>query len=325
MSIKSLSVCLDLIPSRISFKPVYCPVNSPREGTQAKFQYGCHGALLPTHLHLAKVSVNSSITNLSTRCRSDVFPCFPAFTILLRVSTLVRIFEVPNPQQVAVLEILMKEATSSSQEGGDRGQSDQRGGMTDNDIERAIICALEPLQKLADFDELVSMANDYNQTLAHFAGLSGYSKLLRRLVEWNIDLTIADVNGLTPLHCAYKGGCRVCVELLLDAGASGSVLDAIGKTPTGLLPGNFEWLMGAVSLDDSTDSIDQKLEANSVTGAKPGHNSEECSSGNNISDHESVYDNKPRRISILALHNAVGGSLLHALTFRLLLIIDSLL
>ena len=249
------------------------------------------------------------------RCKSGAFPFFPAFTILLRVSTLVRILEVPNPQQAAVLEVLMKEATSSSQEGGDRGQSDQRGGMTDNDIERAIIRALEPLQTLANFDELVSMANDYNQTLAHFAGLSGYSKLLRRLVEWNIDLTIADVNGLKPLHCAYKGGCRVCVELLLDAGASGTVLDAIGKTPAGLLPDNFEWQMGAVSLDDSTDSIDKESESNSVIVAKPGHNSEECSSGNDISDHDGAYDNKARRISILALHDAVGGSLLHAFTF----------
>ncbi len=300
-----------MIPSRTSFKPAYCPVNSPREETQARFRYGCHGALLQTHFPLAKVSVNSSITNLSTRCKSDVFPCLPALTILLRVSTLVRILEVPNPQQAAVLEILMKEATSSSQEGGDRGQSDQRGGMSDSDIERAIIVALEPLQTLAIFDELVSMTNDYNQTLAHFAGLSGYSKLLRRLIEWNIDLTVADVNGLTPLHCAYKGGCRVCVELLLSAGASGTVLDAIGRTPAGLIPDSFEWLMGALSLDDSTDSIDENSKSNSVTGAKPGHNSEGCYGSNDISDHDGAYNNKARRISILALHNAVGGSPLH--------------
>ena len=144
----------------------------------------------------------------------------------------------------------MKEATSSSQEDGDRGQRDQRGGMSDNDIERAIIHVLEPLQNLTKFGELVSMTNGYKQTLAHFAGLSGYFTLLKRLVEWNIDLAIADVNGLTPLHCAYMGGCGACVELLLDAGASGTVLDAIGRTPASLIPDNLNPLTGSLSLED---------------------------------------------------------------------------
>ena len=230
--------------------------------------------------------MNLNITNLSTRCKSGVFPRFPEFTILLRVSTLVRILEVPNPQQAAVLEVLMKAATSSAQEDGDRGQSDQRGGMSDNDIERAIIHALEPLQKMAKLDELVSMTNDYNQTLAHFAGLSGYFKLLKQLVEWNTDLTVADVNGLTPLHCAYRGGCRACVELLLDAGASETVLDALGRTPAGLLSDKLEFLIDALSLDDSTeDSIDGKSESNSGTGARPEQSDEGCYSGNDFSDH----------------------------------------
>jgi ankyrin repeat protein len=109
-------------------------------------------------------------------------------------------------------------------------------GLSDSDIERAMIHVLEPLRKDGQFDELVSMTNDYNQTLAHFASLTGYFKLLKRLVEWNTDLTIADVNGLTPLHCAYRGGCSACVELLLDAGASETVLDALGRTPAGSIP-----------------------------------------------------------------------------------------
>ena len=208
----------------------------------------------------------------------------------------------------------MKEATSSSQEDGDRGQRDQR-GMSDIDIERAIIHALEPLQNLTNFGELVSMTNDYNQTLAHFASLSGYFKLLKRLIEWNIDLTIADVNGLTPLHCAYEGGCRACIELLLDAGASGSVLDAIGRIPASLMPDNFALLIDALSLDDSTNPIDEKSESHSVAGARPRRNGEGCHSGNNLSDHGGAYNDEARRISILTLHDAVGGSPLDAFTF----------
>ena len=209
----------------------------------------------------------------------------------------------------------MKEATSSSQEVEDRGQRDQRGGMSDNDIEGAIIQVLEPLQELTKFSELVSMTNDYNQTLAHFAGLSGYFTLLKRLVEWNIDFSIPDVNGLTPLHCAYKGGCGACVELLLDAGASETVLDATGRTPAGLIPDNFELLTGALSLDDSTDPIDEKSEFHTVPGARPGRNDEGFNSGIDLSDHGGAYDDKARRISKLTLQDAVGGSLLYAFTF----------
>ena len=201
----------------------------------------------------------------------------------------------------------MKEATSSSQEDGDRGQRDQRGGMSDHDIESAIIHVLEPLQKLANFGELVSMTNDYNQTLAHFASLSGYFKLLKRLVEWSIDLTIADVNGLTPLHCAYKGGCRACIELLLDAGASGTVLDAIGRTPADLMLDGFELLIDALSLGDSTEPIDEKSKSNSVTGARPEHNGEGCYSDNDLNDQGGADSNKARR--------TFGQSLHHAFTF----------
>jgi len=181
--------------------------------------------------------------------------------------------------------------------------------MSDSDIEKAIIHALEPLQKLPNSYELVSMTNDYNQTLAHFAGLSGYFKLLKQLVEWKTDLTIADANGLTPLHCAYRGGFGPCVELLLDAGASETVLDALGRTPAGFLPDNSELLLDALSLENSTDPIDKKSESNSVTGARSRRSDEGCYSDDS---------NKARRNSILALHDAISGSLLHAPTIRLL-------
>ena len=69
-----------------------------------------------------------------------------------------------------------------------------------------MIQALEPLQSTDNFDKFVSMTNDYNQTLAHLAVMFRYFKLRKRLVDWGIDLTIADVNGLIPLHCAYRVG-----------------------------------------------------------------------------------------------------------------------
>ena len=103
-----------------------------------------------------------------------------------------------------------------------------------------MIQALESLQHTANFDGLVSIRNDFNQTLAHFAVMFVYPKLLRRSVEWEKNLTIADVNGLTALHCAYRGGEKAAIELLLNAGAPESVLDALGRTPAHLMPNEFE-------------------------------------------------------------------------------------
>jgi len=115
-----------------------------------------------------------------------------------------------------------------------------RGGEASHDeIEAAIIQALAPLHNAQDFGDIISETNDYKQTLAHFAVLFGYADLLRRLVGWNIDLSIADVNGFTALHCAYKKGNRSCVDLLLEKGASETVLDALGRAPSHLMPERF--------------------------------------------------------------------------------------
>jgi len=118
----------------------------------------------------------------------------------------------------------------------------REGEARDDEIETAIIQALAPLQDTLDFEELISKTNDHNQTLAHFAVLFGYIDLLKMLVGWNIDLTIADVNGLTALHCAYMKGDKACVELLLEKGVSETVLDALGRAPSHLMPEGFNSL-----------------------------------------------------------------------------------
>ena len=134
-----------------------------------------------------------------------------------------------------------------------------RGEETQHDeIETAIIQALAPLQNTLDFGGLISKTNNHKQTLAHVAVLFGYTNLLRRLIEWNIDLTIADFNGFTALHCAYKKGDRVCVDLLLENGASETVLDALGRAPPHLMPEGFASLSDKDT--DSTSDDQPKLE-----------------------------------------------------------------
>ena len=151
---------------------------------------------------------------------------------------MIRIQEDCTPEVAAALDVLHKEIKNRNLKRN--GKQPLRGGDARHDeIEAAIIQALAPLQDTQDFGEVISKTNDYKQTLAHFAVHFGYTKLLRRLVGWNIDLTIADVNGLTALHCAYKKGDRVCVDLLLEKGASETVMDALGRAPSHLMPEGF--------------------------------------------------------------------------------------
>ena len=166
---------------------------------------------------------------------------------------IIRILGESSPEVAAVLGVLSKKLKKQNSEGN--GKQAQRGGEAqDNEIETAIIQALAPLQNTLHFDRLISKTNDYNQTLAHFAVLFGYITLLRRLVEWKIDLSIADVNGLTVLHWAYEKGDRASVDLLLENGASETALDPLGRAPPHLMPDGFD---SSDDYDTGTISDDQ--------------------------------------------------------------------
>ena len=172
-----------------------------------------------------------------------------------------RIQENCTPKVAAALDILHTEMEIRSLKRD--GKRPLRGGEGRHDeIETAIIQTLAPLQGTQDFGEVISKTNDYKQTLAHFAVLFGYTNLLTQLVGWGIDLTIADVNGFTALHCAYKKGDRVCVDLLKEKGASETVLDALGRAPSHLMPEGF----ASLSDHDTNTASDDQLELEQKSG-----------------------------------------------------------
>ena len=103
-----------------------------------------------------------------------------------------------------------------------------------NQIESSVIKALQSLRKKFDFDDIVSTTDDSNRTLAHLSVQFGYIVLLEHLVEWRIDLTVADVSGLTALHCAYLKGDQESTRILLRAGAPLDVRDNLGRLPRDL-------------------------------------------------------------------------------------------
>jgi len=99
-------------------------------------------------------------------------------------------------------------------------------------IEASLVEALTCLQARSDFHEIVSTTNDYNQTLAHLSIRYGYSSLLSHLVEWGIDLTIADANGLTALQFANHEGDLDSMRILRRGGASETMTDTLSRTPS---------------------------------------------------------------------------------------------
>ena len=178
---------------------------------------------------------------------------------VVRLPVIIRIQKDCTPGVAAGLDSLIKERNLKRNEKRPlRGE-----GTRHDEIETALIQALAPLQNTLNFGGLISKTNDYKQTLAHFAVLYGYSNLLKRLVGWNIDLTIADVNGFTALHSAYKKGDRVCVDLLLEKGASETVLDALGRAPSHLMPEGFASLKDHDTdmTSDGQPELERKLDS----------------------------------------------------------------
>ena len=119
-------------------------------------------------------------------------------------------------------------------------------------IESSLIRALLLLREKPNFDGIVSTSNDSSQTLAHLSVLYGYISLLRRLVKWRIDLRVADISGLTALHCAYLKEDRESIRILLRGGAPPSIEDKLGRLPRDLAPEGSDladWVEGEI--DDS--------------------------------------------------------------------------
>ena len=123
-------------------------------------------------------------------------------------------------------------------EGGPAGQGS--GNPQEGQIESSILEALLSLREKTNFHDEISASNAYNQTLAHISVLCGFISLLRHLVEWRIDLTVADINGLTALHCAYLKEDRESIRILLRGGASSFIEDKLGRIPRGLAPEGSE-------------------------------------------------------------------------------------
>jgi hypothetical protein len=171
----------------------------------------------------------SSTMAITRRCESGHRLSFRSFNCFYSIPILLRIERKKQSELTPILRALLTTLQ------GDRAPKDSDNPQA-GEIEPSLVNALLPLRDEPNFVDMVSTSNDSSQTLAHLSVLYGYITLLERLVEWKIDLTVADISGLTALHCAYLKEDRESIRILLGGGASSSIEDKLGRRPRDMLP-----------------------------------------------------------------------------------------
>ena len=63
------------------------------------------------------------------------------------------------------------------------------------------------------------------------SALNGHVEVVRLLLEWKCNVSMAAYNRRTALHLAAERGKQECCEMLLDAGAFIDAQDGAGATP----------------------------------------------------------------------------------------------
>jgi len=228
----------------------------------------------------------SSCTVVTTRRCESGYPssfhsidCFHSIPILLRMEEKGR--PEYNPMIQALLTMLQ----------GDHAPQDSANSQA-GQIESSLLRALSSLREKPNFDGIVSTSNDSSQTLAHLSVLYGYKSLLRHLVEWRIDLRVADISGLTALHCAYLKEDRESIRILLRGGAAPSIEDRLGRLPRDLAPEGSDlanWLEGEIGtgVGPPPIEIDEEIALGEQFTALEAEEEHDNDSGHGGSDSES--------------------------------------
>ena len=188
----------------------------------------------------------------------------------------------------AILNILNPPLNEQHQGRGDRTPLNET-------VESSVIQALLSLRTQRNFQHVISISNDYSQTLVHLSVLYGFKTLLKHLLDWSAELGVADSNGLTALHCAYLAGDLESILLLRRGGASMYTQDKLGRLPLDFWPGG----------PDSASEVEAAIAAKLENGPPMTHNNtdeqvvlsaqfdaldDECYGGNDSGDGGSNSD-----------------------------------
>ena len=104
------------------------------------------------------------------------------------------------------------------------------------ELEDVSIRFLSAHSKATNWKQIVSLQNNFGQTMAHMAVMLGYPRLLGFLIGWGIDLNLTDLNGSTALHYAFMCNESACAVLLIRSGVDELALDELGRSAWDLNP-----------------------------------------------------------------------------------------
>ena len=122
------------------------------------------------------------------------------------------------------------EAAMGQASGGlEPGPSNALQSLDHRQFEEVAIQILSSYSTNRDWKRAVSYPNGYGQTLAHLAVNLGYTRLLERLICWEIDLSVRDATGATALDFAYLYDHPDCVALLTRNGADHQVCNELDE------------------------------------------------------------------------------------------------
>ena len=103
--------------------------------------------------------------------------------------------------------------------------------IDNQELEELGVRFLASTSHVRDWSNNLSVADQNRQTIAHRCVLFGYTRLLTKVIDWDVDLDVQDVSGLTALHCAYLCEDWDCVRILKNAGAGENIKDNLGRIP----------------------------------------------------------------------------------------------
>ena len=196
-------------------------------------------------LNMGRALLNSNTLAMTPRCESGWPSSLHSFNYFHRIPLLLRMEEKGSDEYTSAIRAIVR---MLEEDRARQGSGNPQDGQIESpvlqepppsqveQIESSLLEGLLSLRAEPNFDDIVSTRSDSNQTLAHISVLNNYMSLLKQLVEWRIDLTVADISGLTALHCAYQKDDRESIRILLRGGASTAIADKLGRFPRDLAP-----------------------------------------------------------------------------------------
>ena len=145
-----------------------------------------------------------------------------------------------------LMERVLQQELSTTPRGASSHQDLRGSNMAFPLDEMAFMTVLNALVSLSNFKQRLDLVNAYGQTLLHLAIHLRYRALVRRLIEWGIDLHQKDINGFTALHCAHLCGDWISADYLQRAGATVIALDGLGRSPVQLSSRRLQQTLGSL-------------------------------------------------------------------------------